>query len=92
MWLQESEQEALFYGPPKQHPDPRISGQNPEYTAWAWKQTRNFACQPHIAKQIEERINELAKSRDTLLASIAGLQAEVDALQADIEQTYGLLT
>lgn len=93
LWLQDAEAQALTLGgPPQQHPDPRISGQNPEFTAYAWAMTRDFASRPGYREQIESRIRELVKERDSLIASLDGLRAQVDALQADIDQTASLIS
>ena len=93
MFLQEPEAQLLERGaPPKVHPDHKVSGQNPEYTAWAWEVTTCFANQPTYRKQIEAELDQIAKEQEVALAALTRAADELDQLEQRRWRVQGLLS
>lgn len=93
LFLQPAEAELLERGgPPQSPPDPKQSGQNPEYTAWAWERTRLFAGQPGYLQQVDRRLAELDQQRTLARQAFDDAAAQLRAIAAERQRTLELLT
>lgn len=91
LYLQDAASRQLSGGPPQVNPDPHQSGQNPEFTSWAWEQTKQFAKEPIYLKQIEEKLALLDRHINSALNDIQGAQIHHDKLKVERDAIADLI-
>jgi hypothetical protein len=84
---------AMYSGAPNmEHPDPKQSGQNPDFAPFCWERLKSFVANDDFyRKQVDQHLAELDKDLARATASVKAAIDELDRAQAQRDQVATLL-
>lgn len=91
LYLRDEHARRLEGGPPQANPDPKVSGQNPAFTAWGREQLQGIARDAFYVQQIEQRRTELERERRMAAAAVNSAIADLDRLETALADLDDLL-
>jgi hypothetical protein len=92
MYVANGEPDMYAGAPPVEHPDPKQSGQNPDFAPYCWERLKTYvASDDFYRKQVDQHLAELDKDLARATASVKAAIDELDRAQAERDQVATLL-